>query len=135
MFFTNSSCRKGCPWGEPNLAKIKARMMRKEDECFPAITRLPLMPDSAISLSRAKATPHLVPLRMMAELRFVGDPALVCDLLPAVLALDPAANSFLVGRQGQKGRESVCARALAELSDPILQCRTAALCWTRKRRG
>ena len=88
-----------------------------------------------LSLSRAKATPHLVPLRMMAELRFVGDPALVCDLLPAVLALDPAANSFLVGRQGQKGRESVCARALAELSDPILQCRTAALCWTRKRRG
>ena len=87
------------------------------------------------TLSRAKATPHLVPLRMMAELRFVGDPALVCDLLPAVLALDPAANSFLVGRQGQKGRESVCARALAELSDPILQCRTAALCWTRKRRG
>ena len=74
-------------------------MMRKEDDW--------------VVLSRhetpTKATPHLARLRMMAELRFVGDPALVCDMLPAVLALDPAANSFLVGRQGQKGRESVCA--------------------------
>lgn len=77
-------------------------MMRKEDDWV-------VLSRHETPTIRAKATPPLARLRMMAELRFVGDPALVCDMLPAVLALDPAANSFLVGRQGQKGRESVCA--------------------------
>jgi hypothetical protein len=38
-----------------------------------------------------------------AEMRFVGDKKLVCDLLPAVFALDPAIRQeIFVGRDGKR---------------------------------